>query len=495
MCMKRLRAALVRPELNWLGLLLLVLMVPMVSAGLLSARVGATFEQLRPFWSDELYYIKQAQAFHEVGLEAGYFTVDERPARLSYSHYYVWSPFVPAWYSPWVSLHENPIWLANTVWLALATLGAGLMLQVSLGKSLLGIVVLATFPALHLLYPTSMQDGMHMGIAVLMSAAVARALQRPVTTTERVLVMGGLLIAVLARPTWGLLTLPYLLLSAPRLSWRLVVGYGLVCAVLVAPLALLFQWSSAPYPHFRSGLFDKNNDLIIALKVLGKYVLGNIALMDEGSSSALLQRVQLVGGVLALGAGTLSGRIDRRAALFHGFNLVSVLLAVLALHDVIDNRDFRVIAPHLLLSLLVLAWGGSGRWIAAYVASVLVCIGALLTQYTVDVMPNVQPPDSTYTVELAIAFQPDPNAWCNTVSMSLFYIRDFTGNADMLLAFDAGLGLTWLSEQHVPSRFQAAYLLLTDDDALAWANRLNIQRLTTVNQGSLYRNLDADCSA
>lgn len=475
--------------------LLLVAIPPLVAALLLASQLNAHLSDLHPFWSDDLFYTQQARAFHAAGLNSGYFTVSEQPAHLAYSHYYVWGPFVAAWYSLGVKVFPlNPIWWTNALWLALTTVLAVVLVRPRWRNGLLAAVVLAMFPALHVLYPGSMQDGLHLGIAVLLSAAVARAARQPVSRTERALVVGGLLLAVLARPTWGLLTLPYLLLSAPRLTLRTVIGSTLLCIGLVAPLALLFQWSGAPYPHFRSQFFENTAGLGAILRAWWDYiVLSAGQLFTEGKTTAHLQRLELaVVTVVLLGLAATRQR-PWRTSLFHVFNLVTVVLAVLALHEVVDGRDYRVVAPHLLLTLLALAWQGGWGWISAHGLAVVIWLPGLLAHYADDNMPRVRPHDPTYGVENALVWQPDADAWCNTITMSFPYVIDYRGNADMLLAFDRGLGLTWINPERVPPRFQAGYLLLTDEDRDQWADRLHITPLLKVNAGTLYRNDDAAC--
>jgi hypothetical protein len=63
---------------------------------------------------------------------------------------------------------------------------------------------------------------------------------------------------------------------------------------------------------------------------------------------------------------------DLRPYLFAGLNLALTLAVVLVAYDTQSFRDYRVLGPHLLLSLLVLAAGIGWRW-ATFVAVVNLC--------------------------------------------------------------------------------------------------------------------------
>lgn len=92
-----------------------------------------------------------------------------------------------------------------------------------------------------------------------------------------------------------------------------------------------------------------------------------------------------------------------------------------------------------------------------------------------------------------MAYDPEVDAWCNTVLHSHSYLF---GATSVLLAVDAGIGLSSpldlpVTEKNLP--FKSRYLLLTDDDYERFAPYLNVRELMVVPDGKLYENLDASC--
>lgn len=486
-----------------------LVLIPVLCANfVLNATLQRDFSQLQPFWSDEIFYTQQALAFREAQFNAGYFTVSEHAPRLSYSHYYVWSPFVPMLYATLGMSDSISIQSINAVVLSVAiALSLGVMWRAKWREWATYALVLANFPPLVLLYPFHMQDLLHLAIALVVATGFAHLL----ISTEHFPRWGWALIVflgacVLLRPTWGVLILLALCLADKRLNIKRFVLWAVLTAIIVLPLAVLFQWSSAPYPHFRSEFFESSRSLDDTLVGWVQYIVTSIGLLfSDGNTSAHLQRLQ-IGLFLLWGVG-LAVRLkwaDNAGIVptndffwhewvFHGFNLLAVYGAVLALHEVIDGRDYRVIAPHLLLSLCVAVW--RGRWLLAtsVLAMSVLVLPQLLEQYRADVAPLARTSDPTYGVETLMAYEPHENAWCNTLSLSFYYVIDFTGNADMLLAFDDGLGLSWIKPDDIPSRLQARYVLLTNDDWQAWGKGRNLVMMAEVQNGALYQNLDTDC--
>jgi hypothetical protein len=486
-----------------------LVLIPVLCANLLlNATLQRDFSQLQPFWSDEIFYTQQALAFREAQFNAGYFTVSEHAPRLSYSHYYVWSPFVPMLYATLGMSDNISLQLINAVVFSVAiAFSLGVMWRAKWREWAVYTVVLAFFPPLVLLYPFHMQDVLHLAIALVVATGFAHSL----ISTKHLPRWGWALIAFLAvcvllRPTWGTLILPALCLVDKRLNIKRFLVWAMLTAVIVLPLAVLFQWSSAPYPHFRSEFFESSRSFGDTLVGWAQYILTSVGLLfSDGNTSAHLQRLQIalfllwgVGLAVRLkwahNAGISKNDFFWREWAFHFFNLLAVYGAVLALHEVVDGRDYRVMAPHLLLSLCVAVWRGRWLLVTSLLAIGVLVAPQLLDQYRADMAPLARISDPTYGVETLISYEPHENAWCNTVSLSFYYVIDFTGNADMLLAFDDGLGLSWIKPDDIPTRLQAQYIVLTHDDWQAWGKERNLLKIADVQNGALYQNLDADCT-
>jgi hypothetical protein len=62
-----------------------------------------------------------------------------------------------------------------------------------------------------------------------------------------------------------------------------------------------------------------------------------------------------------------------------------------------------------------------------------------------------------------------------------------------MLAVDAGIGLSWINPDNIPTEFKAAYLMLTHDDYNAWGQNLDLTYLAEVQNGAIYSNNIAKC--
>ena len=75
---------------------LLVSAIPAAVAWLMIAsNPGVTLLDYTPQWSDEVYNWHQVATFRAVGFEGGYYTSNERPAPVSFIHFYAHGPVYP----------------------------------------------------------------------------------------------------------------------------------------------------------------------------------------------------------------------------------------------------------------------------------------------------------------------------------------------------------------------------------------------------------------
>lgn len=173
--------------------------------------------QAAPLWSDEIFYWHQAQTFAKVGLKGGYYSINERPAAASWSHFYAWGAFISIEQGLWARLAGNGLGVIvqlHFALLALASLSCAWAWQKRAPWGL--ALLLAVFWPLIFALPSSQQEASHMAVALALSGVFLRLLDgtasRPMLTVGLV----WLIVASLSRPTWGVLLLPFLFLSGPR---------------------------------------------------------------------------------------------------------------------------------------------------------------------------------------------------------------------------------------------------------------------------------------
>lgn len=492
--------------------LFVILMPSLVGVVLVHWVHHTSINHFAPAWSDEVYYWHQSATFADVGLNNGYYTVSENQARLDGARYYVWGPFTPALYgllARITGLHHS--WLSvlviNAALLSVAIAVYIAIVRPTIGRLLLLGLLVATFIPTIILWPTAMQQVMQQAWAFLIAAGfyvVFNQRQSSATTVQRHGVTLALAVFImlvsLTRPTW-LLFLPALaLLHLRQYTVKRILLALFLSGVAMVIVAAIYQFSAPPYPHFRSDFMRLLGESIpAAFAALFDYVRENIDHLFVGGPIYLLQRVQIV--VILLWGGVVWWRSrrnpDKRLSfvyLFILYHLLAAYVATIALHEVIHVRDYRVLAPHLLLTLALLLALKRDWLVIIITGSMIVFLPHALTEYATysnfNLDIQMEYVDWNEQVDAIATYDPDaPDAWCNSVLHSPIY---FT-RPGLLLSFDAGLGLSWLYHWTALSQPKARYLLLTHEDVEHYLGVLPLDRKLAVPGGNLFINLTVNC--
>jgi hypothetical protein len=168
-------------------------------------------------------------------------------------------------------------------------------------------------------------------------------------------------------------------------------------------------------------------------------------------------------------------------------NLLCIVGFVTAFYDVFDWRDYRVVAPHLLLSLLVLVGVGARQWLGGY-AVVAVLVGLLVPaqfarfhgqRVTID-----REEIAAFSQEFGavVALEKDVPGWDNTVLLDI----DRLGSP-LVIGLPPGIGASPIYEREVgifPAR--SKYVLLTPDEAVRFSAPPSLRKIATTRLGDLY---------
>jgi hypothetical protein len=181
-----------------------------------------------------------------------------------------------------------------------------------------------------------------------------------------------------------------------------------------------------------------------------------------------------------------------RPYLFAGLNVALVAVVILGLYDVKYDRDFRVLAPHLLVSLLLLITGSAYRFGLGLAAI------ALLAAPVFDVAFEEQHHKrfvAVGEVDLRpyLAYDGTKSPWDNTLLVS-----DMTLQPNVRVP--AGIGVSTLVEnedtwgvpverRRVLSAPKSRYLFMPADEAAA-SKGCHLKLLHETRHGNLYLNLD-----
>ena len=183
----------------------------------------ASLRDALPLINDEVAYWNQIATFEATGFSGGYITVDERPSRLTWSHFGPHGPAFPVAYGLAARvLGWN--YSSGPVFGALAFIAAAtLWLLLTRPPLLVTALLFASFWPVVLALPTTMQEPLHFAIGCVLAPLLLRLLKdddpRPRTLIACALV---LCLASLVRPVWALLAIP--------LGWHLGRRKGLLHA-------------------------------------------------------------------------------------------------------------------------------------------------------------------------------------------------------------------------------------------------------------------------
>jgi hypothetical protein len=470
--------------------------------------------------NDAVDYWLEARAFAYAGFQGGYFTIDERPAPASFSHFGSHGPFFPMLHGTLARLfgwHPYSIPLFHLGFVTAALLIFARHVSLDGRCRALTALSLATFWPLLLLLPTSLQEGLHLAVAVWLATAFRALLDgREASRTMRASLIVILSMATLMRPSWGLLLVPAFMLLLGDVAWRRQVLAAVAGLVLWATLIAAFAYVAAPFGQeefffVRIARFQEGASALLT------HAAANASRFTEaGSALEVRNRFLVLGLALSTGALAWFAR-PRHELVFHAYNLGSIFLASLFTYLFGNWGDYRVFSAHLLLTTLLLA--SSRAPVALGLAAV-----ALLAQLGsvgpfIEVFPELR---DTYRYNRArmrafrvaargvLVFEARQDAWCNTlvsVNSPYFYRH--------MIGLPPGMGVTMLFGSGGAPRppLRSRYVLL-DPDPDRWSMgtptvtligpehvhvgvgdwlSLDLKPLVPTFVGQLYENLDARC--
>lgn len=504
---------------KWSAQGLIVLMPLWMTVFIIQFGFGFSLTDYVPTSSDEKFYWHQILTYREVGFEGGYYSRDERPPAAQFSRFYTKGPVFPMLYGQAARLFgwgDASGTLFNMV-VMIAALGI-FVFYVPLNNRQLALLALflATF------WPTWLYSHKIMQEAILDAVAILTATLFYYVLIRRENLASGLkwsfavfifLTSLIRGGTWVIFLGPLFLIGArdKRLFPLFVEG---VKSVVLAGLAFwTFGQFLSPASNFASDLPTSR----AGLRRVGTVIRDNLSLFNAGQPLWIVLRYQtLLSGLVALVGGLSTLWQGRRLAIqqwfvgrdqafweyaFHAVNLLGIIAANIILYDVLDWRDYRVIRPHLLVSVLLFIAFYRYRWVIAIIITNAIFLlpfqgnfPTMWRQLNEDnyTAPAVSPVLVDGLQEAIVYEASAPSGWCNTL---LIIPTELIFELDVR-AIPAGIGLSLTNQNFdsitLPPKSQ--YLLLDDsgyDDERIEALRL--ERLLDIPIGTLYKNLDANC--
>jgi hypothetical protein len=471
--------------------------------------------------NDAIDYWLEARAFVHAGFGSGYFTIDERPAPASFSHFGSHGPLFPVLHGMLgrvVGWHAWSIPVVHTALMCAALLFFARRVPLDRNGRVLTVLSVVTFWPLLLFLPTSLQEGLHLAVAALLAAALRPLLDGRATSRGwRASLVVILVAASLMRPSWGLL-LPAIFVilfgaaSRRRQVLAAMAGLGVAAAVVVA-----FAYTAAPFGR-EEFFFVKVARLQEGASALVTRAATNASRFVQ-AGSALEVRSRFLVLALALASAVLAGRArSRRELAFNAYNLGSILIAALLAYVFGPWADYRVFAAPLLLSALLLASSTAPaprRLAVAVLLAQLASVGPFIEAF--KGLGDSYGYDAARieafgaAVRPGITFGRGQDGWCNTlvsVNPPYFYPE--------MVALPPGIGVTMLfgSGDAPWPALRSQYVLLDPEDPRRWSLgtpkltllgpervhltvgdwlSLDLKPLAPTPVGQLYENLAARC--
>ncbi len=457
-------------------------------------------------YNDSLFHWRQIYTFSAVGFNGGYYTVNELPAPAAFSRYYAHGPVFALLYGTVGRIFSwtltSPI-ILNALAITLSLITLLIRQSSSLQMLLLAVTTILVWPVL-IYIPTSMMESLNQAGAIGIGALIWKPIadHRRISPPSFAMLLGLVGLLALMRPTWGVLFFPllFILLQLENRSLTSIIratGLALLgfITIYLANIAL-----SAPYPLMEQSLFS-------GIQARLDRLASNLAVWNRGVPIEVAQRYLIVAILVMIALLWVTRRrVFTAEGIFHLSNLGTPLVINLLFNDIAFYRDFRALAPHLLLSLIVLI--ACRRWfiLAAFIVIQAVMLPEFLLEYRAAIEPQFTPG----LIEDMIAFrdsmaseivyQPDaPSGWCNT----LLFVLENRGHRVLsippeLALIHPGIGLSfyigyWGDQPPLRYPLRSRYILLSSPNRAKIGNRIRLSLLHFTPIGVLYRNEQTDC--
>ncbi|MGD9723646.1 MAG: hypothetical protein AB7O59_20095 [Pirellulales bacterium] len=509
--------------LQWCCATSLIVFGPLALASLLLwVLCGGALWDCVPVWHDEGWYWNEMAVYESVGWDGGYTVIHEWPARAEWVRFGTHGPFVPALYGTLArafGLHYASIPLLNAGMLVAASLFWVACCRPSTRQAWVTAFIVLTFWPLVLYVPTSMQEVMHLAIAFVVAAWMVLLIRSP---GNRWLLAGGLIAVALAaqlRVTWAFVAVPLVWVAWRPANWRqwtaLAAASGMFVGLLYVEAIMLYS----PYPNFMKDVLDRAGQspaaacgmvVVHVLKSIVRYLAPNHdtfvqigfryqTLMVVGAAIYFFRRRRLLpqtagnanaSGMTVTGSAPTGTAPAVLAPVAFGVMLLTLFTIVgfiIAFYDVFNWRDYRVVAPHFLLALLVLVACGARDWLGGY-AVVSVLLAALaLPQFAEFHRPRVEFDTARVAafseqVGQVVKYLPNGSGWDNTLLMDIDVL-----DSPLLMGLPRGIGISvsrYWNLQAWPPR--SKYLLLDRQRAAQMGIPSTFEKVAETELGDIY---------
>lgn len=464
----------------------------------------ASMANFLPVYSDEIDYWHETATFIRAGFEGGYYTINELPAKASFTPF---GPHGPVIILFWGLIGKVLGWnyaspfLLNLVIITLAL--AIFFFLTRPGWSQLGWMgafLLFCWPVLFFL-PTGMEETINQAGGILFAALAFRFLRDQTINPWLAGVTLLLLIFFSSiRYTWIMMVPVFAIAAIKQLNWKKGGWIGLVCLGIILAGFYLISAQYSPYPDsFTSSLaYHLKRSLPEGIRFFGAHFQKNLrAFFPPGEIFhwETMVRFQMLLICIYLIFLLVAGRqkTDRRLIWVLLLALIPILVAQILFYEIRRLIDVRIFAPYLLFAVLLILLTHPKKW--AWITGAVILGNAMLLPSMLNIYSSyhldhffTDPASIESTREqLAPYLQYQENAphWCNTVTTTL--------DQKELLGIPAGIGISYVMEaRSLVYPLEAKYMLFRNN-SIAHSKPVHLKKLAHLDIGILYLNLDAKC--
>ena len=480
------------PRRGWQQSALAALLPAAVVLALAGALFGAAPQRFLPVWNDEVVYWNEAAVFAHAGFDGGYITADERTAPAEFSHFGAHGPFFAVLHGSIGRVVGWAPYSAFLINLAVISLSAFAWFRASAGGSAGSAPLLvATFWPLLLYLPTNMQEPTHFAFAFLFALAIDRPARPGAWTSAWTALL--IVVASLLRPSWALMILPLGWVAARRSGPWAVAVLTVVTVAAAAAAWSAFGLLASPFQNSMQQLTQAviENPTAAPATMVSKAAI-NLKwwfATSEDQPPEIVFRYFLAIFMAALFLRLVIAWLRKRDATEAleqcALVLAPVVTMVICFGQVESWRDFRLLAPHVLTALLIVA--AKARWARWLWGATLLFVPLHYQQFvefheerfTSDPAPIAAMHDAAAA---AMTFVPGASPWRNTVLVPIELVQF------PLLGLPPGIGISYVIDWSDLKSVQSAYVVLSPGDREEAKTLGRLVPLAETPLGTLYRN-------
>ncbi|NUM36202.1 MAG: hypothetical protein HUU50_16795 [Candidatus Brocadiae bacterium] len=327
--------------------------------------------------NDEMLYWHEVLTFTKVGFSGGYYSFGDELAPFVWSNWDMHGPCYPVLYGILALVfgwHPYSPILFNLALLSLSLALFLYLIKPNIKQTIMVGLTLSTFWPLMLFLPWTNQESMNISISFFLTFIFYKIFKEKENITPRFqsLSLLFLCIASFIRITWVILIPPFCIMVLRKKSLKKISFAFLMSIFLSLFLVYLFSGFSAPHPDIIMNIIEKIptwDGKLLFLAENAKINLNRLFSFIEDTPLETLLRYQvlLILAILAISLLLDLGKNSRllltwfKEEYFHLYQLFTILFLNLVFWNILVWRDYRIIAPHLLVSVLLIILLGNPK--------------------------------------------------------------------------------------------------------------------------------------